>query len=448
MSATPRSLSSLLAGASLLVFALSGCDTVEGWFGKGDKPPLPGERVAVMARESKIAVDPGLASTPVVLPAPETNAAWPQAGGQPDHVAAHLALSSQPAQAWRTGIGSGSGGAEVLLDQPVVAGGRIYVMDAAATVSALDETTGSRIWSVGLRPEKERGDAAGGGVAIVDGRVYATTGYGEVLALNSADGAILWRKKVSGPVRGAPTVLGERVYALSIDNQLFALSTANGDTVWSHAGLVEAAGVLGAVSPAASPTLVVVPYSSGEIYALRAENGRVAWQDSLASIRRGAALGDLADIRALPVIDRGLVIAVSHSGRMAAIDERIGARVWEQDVGGVHTPASVGDFVFVSTNDAEVVALDRRTGRVRWVSQLELYRDAKERRYPYTWAGPVLAGNRLWLAGSNGQLVGLSPENGAVAVRYDLPGPSYLPPVVANNTLYVLTDNGTLVAFR
>ena len=437
-----------ILSAPLFALLLGGCDTVSGWFGKNDKPPLPGERVAVLMRERKVEADARLADATVNVPPAVANDSWAQAGGNPEHMMGHLALAASPAQAWQVSVGSGSSSSRMLLGVPVVAGGRVYVMDADSHVAAHDARTGGQIWRVDIRPEKERGDASGGGVAFADGRVYASTGYGEVVALDAGNGGAVWRTRVAGPVRGAPTVSGTRVYVLTLDNQTVALNAADGKELWNQAGLHETAGLLGGSSPATDGNLVVPAYSSGEIYGLRPENGRVAWQDSLAAIRRSGALSGLADILGLPVLDRGQVIAVSHSGRMVAIDARMGARVWEAEVGGTQTPYVAGDHVFMVTNDAEVVAVTRRDGRVRWVAPLERYENPKDKTGAVRWAGPVLAGGRLWLTGSNGRMVALAPEDGKEQGRYTLPGVTYLPPVVANNTLYVLTDGGYLVAFR
>lgn len=439
-----------LLSVSLLAVALAGCDTVGDWFSKSPPPPLPGARVAVLVGESKVTPDAALAGTPVALPAPQTNDAWPQAGGNPDHAMGHPALAStSPVQVWSTSIGSGSSDSEVLVSTPVIAQGRLFAMDAGANVSALEAASGRQIWRVDLRPEKRRGDSSGGGVAFADGKLYASTGYGEVMALDPANGAVLWRKKVGGPVRGAPTVVGTTVAVLTLDNQTFALSTADGAAKWNHAGILESAGLLGSASPAASGSLMVVPYSSGELFGLRTENGRTAWQESLAAIRRGGALNGLADIRGLPVIDRGQIFAVGHSGRMVALDERVGARLWEAQVGGVQTPWVAGDYVFVVDNDATVVALTRKAGSVRWVGQLEKHKDPQDSKSALVaWAGPVLAGGKLWLAGSHGVLVALDPADGRELSRSRLSSNTYLPPVVAGNTLYVLSDNGTLAAYR
>lgn len=445
---TRKTFRAAILGAPLLGLMLAGCESVGGWFGKSEPPPLPGERVSVLTGERKVEADPKIADIAVTVPAAASNDAWPQAGGTPDHALGHLSLGSSPNEAWRADVGSGSSGGRMLLGQPVVAGGRVFAMDAEARVSAFDERTGASLWRTDTRPEKERGGAMGGGVAFGDGKLFASTGFGEVLALDPATGSIAWRKRVGGPVRGAPTVLGGRVMVLTLDNQLVTLAAEDGAPQWDHSGLLETAGLLGAASPAATGNLVVVPYSSGELFGLRPENGRISWQESLAAVRRGGALNSLADIRGMPVIDRGLVFAISHSGRMIAIDERVGARVWEAEVGGVQTPWVAGDFVYVVTNDAEVVAMTRQAGRVRWVNPLPRFTDPKSKSGPITWAGPVLAGGRLWVAGSTGQLLALSPQTGQEQGRYTLPSAAYLPPLVANNTLYVLTDRGTLVAYR
>ncbi len=178
------------------------------------------------------------------------------------------------------------------------------------------------------------------------------------------------------------------------------------------------------------------------------ENGRPLWSDSLASASPADAVSALADIRGRPVIDRGRVFAVSHSGRMVAIDLRTGERVWEQDIGSSHGPWVAGDYVYILSNDNELVCLTRDEGKVRWLRQLPSYEDEKKKEDPISWAGPVLGGDRLIVLSSDGSALSVSPYTGAPLGREEMPGNAFVDPVIANNTLYILTDNGELSAYR
>lgn len=438
----------LVAGVAAC-FLLSGCDTVTGWFdGEDDGPRLGGNRISVLQLEQVVEADPALLDTDVVLPEAEVNAAWAQPGGNVQHAPGHVALGQNLQQAWRVGIEGGTR-SRPLLGGPVVAGGRIYVLDTEFDVHALDARTGARIWQTNVVRPDQQGEAFGGGVSVAeDGRVFVTTGYGEAIALDPADGSEIWRQRIAGPIRSAPTIAQGRVFVVATDNQAIALAAENRVLQWTHTGILESAALLGGSAAAVENDIVIVPYSSGELYALRVENGVQAWSDNLATARRGSAAGALADIRGLPVIDRGLVFAVSHSGRMAAINLRTGQRAWEQDIGGINTPYVVGDWIFVLSNEAQLVALARETGRVRWISQLQQFEDPDDREDPLIWAGPILAGGRLILVNSEAELVEVSPQTGEVISKTDLPAPTLLPPVVADGTLYVLTDDGDLIAYR
>jgi outer membrane protein assembly factor BamB len=349
--------------------------------------------------------------------------------------------------AWRVSVGAGSDRDGRVTASPVVAEGRIYAMDAGARVSALDADTGARLWSFDVEPSDDSG-GSGGGVAVAGERLYVATGYAQVIALESATGKEIWRTGVTAPLRAGPTVAAGRVYVISIDNQAHALDAATGRKLWAHAGITESAGLYGSSSPAVEGNIVIATFSSGEIFALRADNGRVLWNDSLGGLLRTDAVSALADVRGLPVVDRGQVLAVSHAGRMAAIDLRTGGRIWEQNVGSLYTPLVVGDFLFVTTPDAEVVCISRRDGRVRWVRQLERWSEPDRKRGRIVWTNPVAAGDRLFLTSSRGDAVALAPADGQTLAALTLSGPAVLPPVVANRTIYVLTDDGDLVALR
>src|SRR6185369_1354414 len=107
-----------------------------------------------------------------------------------------------------------------------------------------------------------------------------------------------------------------------------------------------------------------------------------------------------------------------------------------------------GDWVFVLTNDSDVVCLNRNDGRIRWVTNLPQYRDEKSKSDRYRWAGPVLAGDRLLVAGSTGQMMAISPYNGNIIGSLDMRQPLVLAPIVSNNTVFLLTDNADLIALR
>jgi outer membrane protein assembly factor BamB len=274
------------------------------------------------------------------------------------------------------------------------------------------------------------------------------TGYAEVLALDPADGKVIWRKTVAAPVHSSPTVAEGRIFAVTVDNELNALSTEDGPRLWSHNGIPESAGLLGGASPAVEGEVVIAPYSSGELFALRVENGRAVWSDSLAASRRANAVSGLADIRGRPVIDRAKVFAVSHSGRMAAIDLRSGDRVWEQQIASSHSPWVVGEYVFVLANDNTLVCLTRKEGKVRWVHPLRRYEDEKSKSDPIRWAGPVLGGNRLIVLSSLGEAVMVSPYTGEAVGGLSMSSGGFLGPVIAGDALYLLTDDANLSAYR
>lgn len=442
-----RLIRAALTAAAL--FGLSGCETIDSIFGGGsDEEKLPGKRVSVLVVEQKLKVDSALANTPVVLPAAVSNRDWPQIGGNPTHNPGHLALSSDPHQIWSAEAGDGPEDHLRYTGTPIVADGKVFVLDTSAEVTALDAKTGAKLWRVRVSPEDARTDTIGGGIAYGGGRVYATAGYPELLALDPANGGMIWRKQLTAPPRASVTYSDDRVYIVTLDDQAEVLNASDGTQIWTHAGLPESEGVLGQATPAVDRTVAITPYSSGEIFALRIETGRVAWQDNLISIRHTNALWSLTDIATPPVIDRGQIFAVSEGGRFVSIDQRTGQRMWQHEVGSNNMPWSAGDFVFLLDNNNELVCFSREKGGVRWIAQLQSYEDMEKRKTQVFWQGPVLAGGHLVLANSLGQIALASPDDGHIISIVGASDAVTVPPIVADGVLYVLTDDGDLTAYQ
>ncbi len=437
-----------LSAAFAAMALLSGCGIFKG--GGPSKTPVVGQRVSILASEDLAIADPTLAEVQVVLPIATTNGDWNQPGGNASKSMGHLAIGDTLTQAWSARIAGGNTRTR-LAAAPVVAGGRLYVIDVDGVVTAMAADTGATVWTAPTVKGKENQPARfGGGVSVDGARAFATNGLGDVVAFNIADGTEIWRVKPGGPLRGAPTVEDGQLYVVSQDNQMFALSQADGRVVWTQSGSLESQGVFGVAAPALAQGTVVAGFSSGELNAYRYENGRSVWADSLSRTSASTSVSALADIDAEPVIDNGRVYAVGQGGRMVALELTSGQRLWEQNLAGITTPWVAGEWIFVVTDDARLLCISRGSGKLRWVQQLPGFRNMKKKRNPIGWVGPVLAGNRLLLANSLGELVSASTTDGSITSTVDTrsKGGYTLSPVVANGMLYLLDDAGTLTAWK
>lgn len=443
--------------------AVTACSTARSlWpFGGEEAGPAAvasqGERISILALDNTLAPAEGLAGADFFIPEPQTVTAWPLPGGTQGQVMEHVAAATNFTIAWRRSIGSGSNRREVVTAPPVAVDGRIYTMDSRARVTASDAATGARVWQVDLgdRNGKDK-EAFGGGLAVTDGKVIVTSGFRFVAALNTADGAVLWRTKTEAPIHAAPSVAGTRAVAVDVDNEIFAFDLATGEQQWSYQAIVEPARILRASSPAVEGDAVIAPFSSGELVALRASNGNPLWNEVLSRTTRTSALSEIRDIPGRPAIYQGSVYAASHSGVFAAMDLRTGQRRWELPVSSINTPWPAGDAVFLISQDGQAMAVNKESGQVYWLVDLNKGRTYSEggvfglydRQARPIWTGPILASNRLIIINDRGLALALDPKTGAEIGSLNIGAAAYVAPMAYGDTLYFVNDKAELIAVR
>ncbi len=416
---------------------------------------LEGERLDLRAPLAEDATEAGTAddipgSAPFRAPPVVANAAWTHPGGSPSHSINHPALSSRPSLVWVADIGSGNSRGHRITASPVVEDGRVFTLDSRARVSAVS-TSGQLLWTADVTPAPDRtDDASGGGLAVAGGQLFATTGFGRVVAFDAASGARHWSQNLEAVATGAPAVLGNRVYVSARDGRGWAIDATNGTVLWEVRATPSRTGVIGGPSPAAAPEAVVFAFASGEIFTVQPESGATIWAGYLLGERIGRVHARITDVTGDPVIDGGRVYAGSHSGRSMAFDFGTGRVVWSAEDGAMSQPWVSGGSVFVVSDESELVRMDAGTGARIWSVKLPFFTKERARRQKDIFAhfGPVLAGGRLVLASDDGLIRFYAPEDGTLLGAIDIAGGAASDPVVAGQTLYVVSKNGRLNAFR
>ncbi|CAN7333375.1 PQQ-binding-like beta-propeller repeat protein [Phenylobacterium sp. LjRoot219] len=419
-----------------------------------------GERISIVPADQRLEPAEALKGVDFALPTPVVVADWPLPGGTPEQSVEHVDAAPSLTIAWRKDIGRGSGKGRFVTAPPIAAGGRIFTLDGEATVTAHDANTGAQVWRSSIKPSDNKRDreAFGGGLAYANGKLYASSGFREIVQVDAATGAVGWRTRTEQPIHAAPTVANGRVMVVALDNTLLTFDAATGAAGWTYQALSEPARVLAASSPAVSGDTVVAAFGSGELVALRQQNGADLWNAALSRSTQTSALSEIRDIPGRPVIYQGDVFAVSHSGVFAATDLRTGTSRWSLPVVGVTTPWAAGDVVYVVSRDGQLICAQRDSGQIFWMRDLNEGFKTKKKGSVFgiggrtvqrpLWSSPILANNRVILTSSTGNLVSVNAKNGEVQKRVKLGAPAIIGPIAAGPMLYVVSDTGQLIALR
>lgn len=435
-------------------FALTACSSLPipdfGRSAKAEATAAEKEgRINLALGDQPLEADPAYLDTAVILPEARLMTAWPQSGAGASKSIGHVEAATAFEVEWNVKAAKASDRSGALTSAPVSDGQNIYLIDGEQKVKSFSAENGAQNWSITLSSGQRRDKRGlGGGVAFQDGTLVVSSGYGFVVALDAASGAEKWRRALGSPVTGAPTVKDRNIYVVTQNNEVFALDISTGDVKWSDQAISESARVLASPSVAAVEDLVVAPFSSGEVIAYLDANGRRLWNDGLNRAGRFTPISSINDIASRPVLSQGLVYAAAQSGILVAIDGRTGRRVWSQNIGSVHAPAVLGEYIFIAGVEGQIACLASNNGSVIWATQLTQFKNEKKKSGRVTYAGPVLASNRVMIISSDGDLISMSPQTGEEMARLDLGNKVFLEPIVVGSRLVVLTDEGRLIAIR
>lgn len=427
--------------AALALTALAACEEPENI--------LPGEREDIRpASDSETVETRG--SQPISLPAQSSNASWSQSPGTTAFRTTNAALRATPQRVWSTSIGDGDSRKRRITAEPVVAGGLIYTLDAGATVSAVSPQ-GQVVWDTNLIPATDGdSDATGGGMAYADGVLYVSSGFGRLTALDAKTGAIRWQKRLNATGSGSPLVSDGLLYLVAGDETGWTVSTKDGRIQWQVEGTPSVGNVLGAPAPVLTSDLAVFAFGSGDITATFRRGGINRWNASVAGGRRGRAAAQIVDVTGGPMVVGDTIYIGNHSGRTVAFDAGSGERRWTADEGAVDTVWPAGNSIFLISDRSQLVRLNAADGSIIWAQDLPGFvKDRPGRRGPiFAHYGPILAGGRIVVSSNDGYLRFFNPVNGAMVHQVEVPGGATTAPVVAGQTLYVVSTKGDLHAFR
>lgn len=413
---------------------------------------LEGERFPLRAAFSQDAGEaPENRALPISLPATAVNSDWTHRLGTPSTRNLHPALGGSLQQLWSVPIGQGDGRQHRITAAPVAAGGLIYTLDSRAQVTAV--TSGGEIaWSRNLTPAFTRsGDSAsGGGLAIANGKLFVTSAFGMLWALDLASGGEVWSKRFDAPLSAPPTIAGNAIYVVASDSTGWALDAATGQTDWQLSGAPSPSSMIGGAAPAVAGDLVLFPTSAGELIAARRDTGQIMWRRAVAGTRIGMAYAAVTDVTGDPVVQGDVIYVGNQSGRVMALDRNTGRPIWTADEAAYGPVWPAGGSIFLMSDRNRLVRLDAGSGDFIWGESLPLFTETRERRraaiYPHH--GPLLAGGRLIVGSGDGVLRSFDPASGALLGQTELRTGAASAPIAVGGTLYIVSRDGRLTAYR
>jgi outer membrane protein assembly factor BamB len=331
---------------------------------------------------------------------------------------------------WQTNIGA----SQDYDFSPVIEAGYAYVASATGEISKLDAISGKQEWRVNV------GETLSGGVGVGGSLVLVGTQKGIVYAYDIA-GKLQWKSKLSSEILSAPKYFDGLVIVRTGDSHIYGINANDGSRKWVYARTGPALTLRSSAGVIVDGGAVYAGFGGGKLIAVRADNGKLLWEASVAQPKGVTEIERIADITSLPVVDGPLIYAVAYQGRIAAVDRASGRVVWNRDISSL-TGLSVEDGrIFVSHAMGSVYALDYTSGKTFWRQAV-----LKNRQL----SAPVAMGNLTAVGDLEGYVHFLSRDDGALASRIKVDDSAVMPKMalINSNTVLAQTRDGGVYAIQ
>ena len=334
-----------------------------------------------------------------------------------------------------------------LFSSPAVVDGKVYLTTGDRRVVALDEATGDLIW------ERKTTGPVNSSPAVAGGILYYGLRDGNFFAVDSYSGEELWKYKTDNYIFSSPAVHKGVVYIGSGDSLLYAFDAQTGDLRWTY----DAKGPI-LTPPAVNDEVVTLVSQSGTLHVVDTNTGNLRLDYSMVSISNGSPtmLGNLvysADeaggIRAVDWRKRVLPFEKSARwlraqlfiwGMINSIPPQKGY-VWADRIRGggfSSTPVIANGALYIGSHGEELLAFDAETGEPLW----EFPTDAP------VLASASVAGDTVYVGDSDGILYAVDGESGKLAWRFATGARIDSTPVIASGVLFLTSRDGTLYAIE
>src|SRR5258708_4316918 len=264
------------------------------------------------------------------------------------------------------------------------------------------------------------------------------TEAGEVIAVDTAKGAVRWRARVSSEVLAPPQVGNGLVVVRSADNRVFAFGEDDGKRRWVYQRAPSSLIVRSPAGVTLLGDMAFAGFSGGKLTAIALGNGSVRWEATVALPKGATELERVTDVVGDPAIQGQEVCAAAYQGRVACYEIANRQPLWARDVSSLTGVSLDARYAFVSDDRGAVHALDRSNGRSVWKQDKLANRQLSV---------PLAAGNAIAVGDLEGYVHFLARESGAFVARFATGGGAIRnAPVALPSGLLVQTQNGGLFA--
>ena len=373
----------------------------------GKEKKLKGERVLVFEPKQVVRVDDKLVNSEVKVPARKRGGDWYGKANKLNKDVENFAYDGDLLEVKKVKTSIHFDGKDSL-----VVGDVLYQVERLGLIKAKNIHTDKKIWKNRIRVSDKR--MKHGQISYYNGKIFVASGYDDVICLNATNGKEIWRRKIKAVTTSVPTFDDSRVFVTTNDNKTYALSQRTGRIFWIHSGIFNQTAIKGASAPVVYKDYLISSYSSGEVYILDKANGAVLHSFDLNLPK--AIDFRLTDVDATPIVKDDVIYTAGNGGWFVAVNVKNGEFIWRKEFATITDFWLAGDYIYIANNENVVAAFNKKTGGVKWATQLERYESKKETKRE-VYSEVIMINDKILAKNYDGDIVVLHADTGRVLTK-------------------------------